>query len=63
MNNYLDYDDDNDCFSWGGTPNDLKKFINDVLEVDVENRIGEPKEDKTHNAFSYKVKDYSTTDG
>lgn len=59
MNKYLDYDKDSDCFTWGGTPKELVNFVNSVLEIDEANDIGELKEDKKHNAVSYKWKDYS----
>ena len=58
MNNFLDYDDNSNCFCWGGSVNDLKAFINSVLKLDEEGK-GEMKEDKLHKAFTYKVKDYS----
>ena len=59
MENYLDYDDASDFFRWGGSINDLKKFIDEILEVDEDEVSGEIKEDKSHNAFTYKVNDLS----
>lgn len=59
MNHYLDYEDDSDCFRWGGSINDLKTFINGLLNVDEDEDEGETKEDKMHKAITYKVKDCS----
>ena len=58
MNHFPDYDDDGDCFRWGGSISDLKAFINSVLKLEEESE-GETKEDKLHKVFTYKVKDYS----
>ena len=39
--------------------NDIKKFIDEVLEVDEDEANGEIKEDKLNNAVTYKVNDLS----
>lgn len=68
MNHYLDFEEDNDTFRWGGSLEDLKKLIDEVLSVSEQDVAeAEVKEDKTHKAVTYKVKNCSirlyTTNG
>jgi hypothetical protein len=66
MSKYFDYCEENDFFTWGGTANDLKWFVNSALETDEAKDDGEIKEDKKHNAVTFKltncsIRFYSTT--
>lgn len=57
MEHYLDFNEDTDCFSWGGSFKDLQTFVNEIF--DVQEDEGEVKEDVKHNSFSYKMKNWS----
>jgi hypothetical protein len=47
-----------DSFLWKSSPEDLQNFVNAVLDIEDDSK-GELKEDKKHNAFTYKLNDIS----
>ena len=58
LKKHLKYSESDDSFLWKSSPEDLQKFVNAILDIEDDSK-GELKEDKKHDAFTYKLNDIS----